>query len=426
MNIRTRTKIVIFSVSLTISIVSAMCMFLVLKHQAESTIAKLAEQESWRVHDQLVQILENKENTDRNNLAVNTLNQMVGGMFDWIELHQSSGLKIAEVSTDKGRQLEKTIASHQKFDLQKPGAFIDASSSSSVLRIFVPIFKKFDNPNSEFVGYLEVGREVPTWRKQQIQDVVIYISAIAAFSALITGLLIYPSIRLLLRRQRENLQKLFESHIQVLDSLGLAVAKRESGTGTHNYKVTWIAAMLGERMGLPSSKIKNLIAGSFLHDVGKIATPDNILLKPGKLTDEEMVIMREHVTHGEDIVKNLGWFSDSINVVSSHHEKWDGSGYPRKLSGENIPIEARIFAVADVFDALCSKRPYKDEIDFLEAMNYIRTQSGSHFDPTIVAQFEEIASLMYEKTHGVSESEAKSLLQPMINKYFSINLIENE
>lgn len=424
MNIRTRTKLIIFSVSLTVSVASAISMFLVLKYQAESSIAKLAEQESWRVHDQLVQILEDKESVDLYRSTENTLNEMIGGLFDWVELYKSSGLKIAEVATENGGYLKKTLATQFKFNLQKPEPMIDPGSTSSVLRIFVPIFKKIDQPNSELIGYLEVGRAVPLWRKQQIQDVVLYISIIAALSALVTGLLMYPSIRVLLGRQRENLQKLFDSHIQVLESLGSAIAKRESGTGTHNYKVTWIAAMLGERMGLSPSDIKILIAGSFLHDVGKIATPDNVLLKAGKLTDEEMVIMREHVTHGEDIVKNLGWFSDSINVVASHHEKWDGSGYPRKLSGEGIPIEARIFAVADVFDALCSKRPYKDKMEFSEAMNYIRAQSGSHFDPAIVSQFEEIAPLMYKKTHGINESEAKSLLEPMINKYFSINLID--
>lgn len=129
------------------------------------------------------------------------------------------------------------------------------------------------------------------------------------------------------------------------------------------------------------------------------------------------------LSHGEDIVKNLGWFSDSINVVSSHHEKWDGSGYPRKLSGEDIPIEARIFAVADVFDALCSKRPYKDKIEFSEAMSYIMEHSGSHFDPFVISEFEGLALHMYEKTHGISESDAKKLLDPLIKKYFSVDLI---
>lgn len=423
MNTKTRTKVVIFSVSLFVSVVSAISMFLVLKHQAESTIAKLAEQESWRAHEQLIEILENKKSVKESNLADSNLNQMIGGLFEWIELYQPSGLKVAEASSVKGRQLEKSLAPHKQYDLRQPETFVDENSTSSVIRIFIPIYKTMGQKNSELLGYLEVGREVPEWRRKQIQDVVFYISVIAALSAMITGLLLYPSIRLLLRRQRENLQRLYDSHIQVLDSLGLAVAKRESGTGTHNYKVSWIAATLGEKMGLSPSKIKNLIAGSFLHDVGKIATPDHILLKPGKLTNEEMIIMREHVSHGEDIVKNLGWFADSINVVSSHHEKWDGSGYPRKLSGENIPIEARIFAVADVFDALCSNRPYKDKIEFSETMNYIMEQSGSHFDPSVVSAFEGLAPFMYERTHGISESDAKKLLDPLIKKYFSIDLI---
>jgi len=424
MNIKARTGVIVFTVSIFVSIVSAIFIFAVLKHQAESTIAKLAEQESWRVHKQLVEALQDKEGNQQKEFSENVLKQMLGGIFEWVELYQPSGAKIAAVSTSIGEELEKTLPPHDPAIAKRNESSIDPSSTSSILRIFVPILKIKDDPNSPFIGYLEVGRDVPEWRKSQIKNVVLYISIISALSALITGLLIYPSILFLLRRQRENLQKLSDSHIQVLDSLGQAVSKRESGTGTHNYKVTWIAATLGEKMGLPPTKIKNLIAGSFLHDVGKIATPDNILLKPGKLTPEEMVIMREHVNHGEDIVRNLGWFADSVNVVSSHHEKWDGTGYPRKISGENIPIEARIFTVADVFDALCSKRPYKDAIVLSETMDYMRSQSGSHFDPSIILLFENLAPFMYEKTHGISEDEAKKLLEPMIIKYFSVDLMD--
>jgi len=222
---------------------------MLLKHQAETTIAKLAEQESWRVHDQLVKVLETNESSNRTDLAESALNQMVGGMFDWVELHQLSGTTIAEVKTDVGVKIEKEIAPHNQFTAINNETFIDSNSTSSVIRIFVPIFKNKNHRSDELLGYLEIGRNVPEWRKRQIQDVVLYISLITAFTALITGLLIYPSILLLLRRQKENLQKLFDSHVQVLDSLGVAISKRESGTGTHNYKVTWIATILGEKWG---------------------------------------------------------------------------------------------------------------------------------------------------------------------------------
>lgn len=425
-NIKIRAKIIIIAVSLFVSTLSAIGMLLVLRNQAEKTIARIAEQETWRVHNQLVSALESPAGQPKSNASINAVNQMVGGMFEWVELYSVSGKKLAEASTEKGAKLEHSLLPHKTLNQLEPTTYVDANSTTSILRIIIPVFKTPGEFDSEVLGFVEVGREVPAWRKKQIQNIVIVIASIAALSALITGLLLYPSIMSLLRRQRENAQKLFDSHIQVLDALGLAVAKRESGTGVHNYRVTWIAATLGEAMGLSASKIKNLIAGSFLHDVGKIATPDQILLKPGKLTDDEMTIMKEHVSHGEDIVKNLGWFSDSLNVVSCHHEKWDGSGYPRNLNGDSIPIEARIFAVADVFDALCSKRPYKDEIEFSEAVKYINEQSGKHFDPTVVTKFENLSLYLYEKTHGLTEQGAKNLVEPLIAKYFSVDFLDQD
>jgi HD-GYP domain-containing protein (c-di-GMP phosphodiesterase class II) len=146
----------------------------------------------------------------------------------------------------------------------------------------------------------------------------------------------------------------------MMEALGRAIAKRDSDTGAHNYRVAWIAARIAERLGLSGSAMQALIAGSFLHDVGKIGIPDAILLKPGRLDEQEMDTMRTHVAQGEEIVTGMGWLDGAQAVVAAHHEKWNGSGYPRGLAGEAIPLAARIFAVADVFDALCSKRPYKE------------------------------------------------------------------
>lgn len=423
-HIKNRAKLIIFAVTLFVGILSTISMLLILRDQAEKSMANIAEQETWRIHSQLIDVLENKTKTNQTNDAKKVIGQMIGGIFEWVELYSASGVKIVNVSTEKGRHLEPAISPHKNLERSKPVTFVDENSSTSVLRIIVPIHKTKGATNGEILGYLEVGREVPEWRKKQVRDVTLFISLVTALSALLSGLLVYPSILVLLRKQRESAQKLLDSHIQVLESLGLAVAKRESGTGTHNYKVTWIAARLGEEMGLAGTEIKKLIAGSFLHDVGKIAIPDHILLKPGKLTDDEMIIMKEHVAHGEDIVKNLGWFSDSLSVVSSHHEKWDGTGYPRQLSGTEIPIEARIFAVADVFDALCSKRPYKDSIEFSEAMDYIKTQSGKHFDPSVVSVFDGMARSMYEQTRDITELDAKALIEPLISKYFSVDLLD--
>jgi HD-GYP domain-containing protein (c-di-GMP phosphodiesterase class II) len=161
-----------------------------------------------------------------------------------------------------------------------------------------------------------------------------------------------------------------------------------------------------------------LIAGSFLHDVGKIGIPDAILLKPGKLDEAEFVIMRTHVTQGEEIVTGMGWLDGANAVVASHHEKWNGSGYPRKLSGDNIPLSARIFAVADVFDALCSKRPYKEPMSFDAAMAILDKDTGSHFDPGVMAVFKPMARGIYDRLASCDEDATRNLLEDRVRQHF--------
>jgi HD-GYP domain-containing protein (c-di-GMP phosphodiesterase class II) len=163
-----------------------------------------------------------------------------------------------------------------------------------------------------------------------------------------------------------------------------------------------------------------LIAGSFLHDVGKIGIPDAILLKPGKLDDAEMLTMRTHVDQGEQIVAGMGWLDGANEVVAAHHEKWDGSGYPRKLVGEATPLAARIFAVADVFDALCSRRPYKEPMGFDAAMAILEMDTGSHFDPSVIAVFRTLGPEIFNRLAGSTEADARKLLEDRVRRHFEM------
>ena len=205
----------------------------------------------------------------------------------------------------------------------------------------------------------------------------------------------------------------------MMEALGRAIAKRDSDTGAHNYRVAWIAARIGEELGLKGSSMQALVAGSFLHDVGKIGIPDAILLKPGRLDNDEMDIMRTHVSLGEEIVKGMGWLDGAHEVVAGHHEKWDGSGYPRRLAGEAIPLAARIFALADVFDALSSKRPYKEPMAFDLVMEILRRETGTHFDPKVMAVFEQIADEVREALQDATELNARARLETQICKHFT-------
>ena len=130
--------------------------------------------------------------------------------------------------------------------------------------------------------------------------------------------------------------------------------------------------------------------GALLHDIGKMGIPDSILLKPGPLTDEEWVIMRKHPVYAHDLIQPIAFLGNAIDIPYSHHERWDGTGYPRRLEAEQIPLSARIFAVADVYDALRSNRPYRKGWAEEVTLEHIRRESGTHFDPIIAESFLEM------------------------------------
>jgi HD-GYP domain-containing protein (c-di-GMP phosphodiesterase class II) len=161
-----------------------------------------------------------------------------------------------------------------------------------------------------------------------------------------------------------------------------------------------------------------LIKGAFLHDVGKIGIEDEILHKPGRLTTEEFRLMKKHVVYGIDIVNKAEWIKEAVDVVGYHHEKYDGSGYNSGIEGGTVPIIARIFAIADVFDALGSRRPYKAPLSYDETMEIIRAGRGNHFDPVYVDAFESISKSIYEKYAGREDTGLVEELNVIIKKYF--------
>jgi putative two-component system response regulator len=180
-----------------------------------------------------------------------------------------------------------------------------------------------------------------------------------------------------------------KSQIEVLERLARAAEFRDDDTGQHTYRVARMAALLAQTLNLPDEWVELIRHAAPLHDVGKISIADGILLKPGKLTDEEFETMRAHTTTGAMLLS--GGRSDLVQMADSialtHHERWDGRGYPQGISGHDIPIEGRILAVADVFDALTHQRPYKKAWPVEEAVAEIARQSGKQFDPRIVDAF---------------------------------------
>lgn len=236
---------------------------------------------------------------------------------------------------------------------------------------------------------------------------------------LATALLLYPVILRLMRRLARYSEQLVASNLETLEVLGSAIAKRDSDTDAHNYRVTLYALRLAEAAGLDGERRRTLIKGAFLHDVGKIGIRDHILHKPARLDADEFRIMKTHVDHGLDIVRRSAWLADAEGVVGGHHEKYDGSGYPGAAVGAAIPVEARIFAIADVFDALTSRRPYKEPLSFDETMKILESGREKHFDPLLLDLFGVIARGLYDRYSGRDDPALREELRTTVGRFFS-------
>ncbi|GFN31552.1 HD-GYP domain-containing protein [Paenibacillus xylaniclasticus] len=183
----------------------------------------------------------------------------------------------------------------------------------------------------------------------------------------------------------------------------MATESRDAYTAGHNYRVALYALRLGERLGLNNEQLRAIALGGIVHDVGKLNVPDEILNKPGKLTPQERAIIERHPVSGYDICKRLGFMTEELSVIRSHHERWDGSGYPDRLRQERIPLLARVTAVADVYDALTSSRSYRKAMSHQEALAIIQAERGKHFDPACVDALLQLAvedEMFFSQTSG--------------------------
>jgi len=192
--------------------------------------------------------------------------------------------------------------------------------------------------------------------------------------------------------------ELLESRLQIVQRLGLAAEYKDNETGLHVIRMSHFARLLGLAAGMNEAEAEELLHAAPLHDVGKIGIPDRILQKPGTLDVEERRIMQSHVEIGARIIgeHQRGVLKLANRIALGHHEKWDGSGYPAGLAGEAIPFEARIVAIADVFDALTSERPYKKAWPVEKALDYLRDNRGRHFDPALVDLFLTLMDPVHE------------------------------
>jgi putative nucleotidyltransferase with HDIG domain len=192
------------------------------------------------------------------------------------------------------------------------------------------------------------------------------------------------------------IQNLERSYDITLEALGDALDLRDAETEGHSKRVTAFTIAIARNMGLPREQIAVIARGAFLHDIGKMAIPDNILNKPGKLTKDEMNIMQEHAYLGYQMLKKIPFLAEASEIVYTHQERFDGTGYPRGLKGEEIPLGARIFSIADTLDAMTSNRVYRSAQSLAAAREEIKKWSGRQFDPEIVRIFLEMPDSIWE------------------------------
>ncbi len=190
-----------------------------------------------------------------------------------------------------------------------------------------------------------------------------------------------------MKRSNEELRRAYDA---TLEGWARALELRDENTEGHTRRVTEIALRLARRMGFTGGELEQLRRGALLHDIGKMGIPDAILRNPDTLSDEEQAIMRRHPEMAYHLLDQIEYLRPALDIPYYHHERWDGAGYPRGLKGEEIPLAARIFAVVDVFDALVSDRSYHQGGSTREALDFIRTQAGHHFDPRVVESFVEM------------------------------------
>ena len=222
-----------------------------------------------------------------------------------------------------------------------------------------------------------------------------------------TQLALYDQNRELARQVKERTRELDETRLQIIRRLGRAAEFRDNETGLHVIRMSHYTKLIAQAHGGHEDWVELLFNAAPMHDIGKIGIPDNILLKAGKLDKDEWEIMQQHADIGTEIIGDhpSPLLQLSRIIALTHHEKWDGTGYPNGLAGEDIPLEGRIVAIADVFDALSSQRPYKSAWTVKNIVQHFNDNSGSHFDPSLVLLFYEVLPEILEIREKYAETD---------------------
>ncbi len=394
-------------------------------HRSQQFVHQLALHESAILSDESNYDLTHLDTTSQRHLT-HLAQQLVRQNFLIVELYdRDQQLRVEAIRP--GEEATESWINQYRHQFPHRGEFTHEFhfiGEKLFIAVLVPIKSSKAIPAGP-IGYFEGIYQVDEKTLDTIKSALIRTLLFVSISITFTTLLMYPIIMVLNRGLIRLSDDLLMGNLELMNVLGCAIAERDSDTNTHNYRVTYYALRLGEAIGLPRHEIRNLIMGAFLHDVGKIGIRDPILLKPGKLTPQEFEIMKTHVPLGVDILEQSSWICGARNVVEFHHEKYDGSGYPKGLRGDAIPLNARIFAIVDVFDALTSERPYKTSWPIDEAINHIVQESNRHFDPQLVNVFITIVPALFHELHSMEEPHMVNMIQHCIARHFLATVVDH-
>ncbi len=287
---------------------------------------------------------------------------------------QHTRLQIGEAYAGRAVLERKTI---QIYDLNsKQNAFLRSPllhQENFVAYYAVPLIAK-----GQIVGVLEIFHRTALHADKEWLS---YMETLAGQAAIaIENAMLFKNL------QSSNIE-LTLAYDKTIEGWSRALDLRDKETEGHSRRVTELTYKLASQMGIAEPELGHICRGAMLHDIGKVAIPDNILLKPGPLNEEEWITMRRHPLIAVELLTSIEHLAPALDIPRSHHERWNGMGYPDHLAGEEIPLAARLFAVVDVYDALTSDRPYRSAWTQTETMKYISDQSGTHFDPNVVPAF---------------------------------------
>jgi putative nucleotidyltransferase with HDIG domain len=342
--------------------------------------------------------------------------EFAGQNFVIIEIYDRQHNKLIEAVSPRYAALEHKLSKRSHaFPIDgRPHYERLTLMTTSLVQILVPL----RDPQENITGYFEGVFVIDPATVARLRADLLRNLTITLFAVLLTTVALYPVILSLNRKVLEFSREVVKGNLEMASVLGAAIAKRDSDTNTHNYRVTLYAIALGEAVGIDTTAMRALILGALLHDVGKIGISDNILLKPGKLTADEFAIMRTHVDLGFDILREAAWLQAALDVVCNHHEKFDGNGYPQGRAGADIPLNARIFAIVDVFDALAATRPYKESMSCAAALEIIQQGAGTHFDPVLVPTFIALAPELHRRYASAEDADLNPILRERGMHYF--------